>query len=202
MSGQILRLTRKVQVDGQAHYNVLHFFNGSFNGNDVEEALAHAFTNPVAGTSVNHAIREAMQGAGSVANVGLSIQQISPTLQDPVELALPTYTPTLQAGLPSFCAIVHNVRTAQGGRSRRGRFFVGGIPEAWTTGNILQQAGQDIHGSIDSALMSFFRSGGANYTGFDFGIWSRKLNTFAAAVSSTSTPVIAVMRRRKHGRGI
>lgn len=118
------------------------------------------------------------------------------------------------AALPSFSSVVFSIHTAQGGRSKRGRFFIPGIPEAVTVNSRL-----DTTNAFWTAMLAFAAclatefihadpAGGTDL--FDLGVYSRKLGGatfpytaagFTAATSIVPHDLIATTRSRKVGRG-
>jgi len=116
--------------------------------------------------------------------------------------------------LPSFASVVVSVRTAQGGRSKRGRFYLPGTPESATVGSNL-----DTGGAYWTALAAFLSCLASNFIvgdppgsdAFQMEVYSRKLSGshFPLANISGLTPVtsfkpvqqLGTTRSRKVGRG-
>lgn len=115
--------------------------------------------------------------------------------------------------LPSFCSALFSIRTAQGGRSKRGRSFLAGIPEAATLNSALDATHAFWVAALAFAVcvLSNFNPGdppGAN-TWFP-AVYSRKIGgstfPFGAAGFTRVTSIspvaqIATTRSRKVGRG-
>lgn len=115
--------------------------------------------------------------------------------------------------LPSFCSALFSIRTAQGGRSKRGRSFLAGIPEAVTTNSVLNAADPFWAAALAFAVcvLANFNPGdppGAN-TWFPT-VYSRKIggstfpfgaNGFTRVTSISPVAQIATTRSRKVGRG-
>jgi hypothetical protein len=115
---------------------------------------------------------------------------------------------------PSFVAAVVSLYTAQPGRSGRGRTFIGGIPEASTTGSLLNVE-TGVYPAIIATLACIAAAfplrelGGA--ASYEWGIYSRKLGgatkppyPVAGYHGITRTVVrreLGTQRRRKLGRG-
>jgi len=118
------------------------------------------------------------------------------------------------AALPSYASAVISKRTAEGGRSKRGRMYIAGIPEDQTLNSNLDPAG-DFWAALAAfaacCITNFVHpdpAGGTNL--FDMVVYSRKLGsavypyTGAGAEAITQlTPVAALgtTRSRKVGRG-
>lgn len=114
---------------------------------------------------------------------------------------------------PSFCAALLSIRTAQGGRSKRGRMFLAGLPESGTTQSsinttaptwaaILAFAACLVDKFIDNAELGSGR--------YALGVYSRLIGGaafpygatgFTPAVTVSPVSLIATMRSRKVGRG-
>lgn len=111
--------------------------------------------------------------------------------------------------VPSWLAVVHSERTALAGRSRRGRFYIGGLWEAWVVGNDLDSAVLTTHRTYDSTLLSLFGPAGTS-ANFQLVVYSAKLASVPGTpCSSSSTAVGSIltnaplgsMKSRKPGRG-
>ena len=116
--------------------------------------------------------------------------------------------------LPTMNAACISIRTNEGGRSKRGRMYIGGIPESATTDSKF-----DTGGAFWAALIAFcacvitkFVAGdppAANT--FQLEVYSRKIGGasfpyqaagFTAVVSMTPDTVVATQRSRKLARGV
>jgi hypothetical protein len=119
------------------------------------------------------------------------------------------------AALPTTVAAVFSKLSSQGGKSKRGRFYICGVPEAATINSQLDTS----HAFWIAAVAfcaclasNFFHpdpAGGSDL--FDIGIYSRKIggatfpyndSGFVAASSIVPKQVLGTMRSRKIGRGI
>lgn len=116
--------------------------------------------------------------------------------------------------LPSYCSAVVSIRTALGGRSKRGRMYIPGIPEDQTNGSYLDP-GLPLYLGLVAFLAcvagEFFHpdpAGGSDL--FDIGVYSRKIggsafpygtSGFTAATALTPSSVLGTTRSRKVGRG-
>lgn len=115
--------------------------------------------------------------------------------------------------LPTFNAALISIRTAQGGRSKRGRMFLAGIPESATL-----KSSFDLTGPTWAAILAFAAcladkfvdNGELGSDRFNLGIYSRKLggstfpytlSAFTPALALRAVSLVATMRSRKVGRG-
>lgn len=117
------------------------------------------------------------------------------------------------AALPSFASVVFSIRTQFGGRSKRGRMYLPGIPEAATNGSAIDPTGAFWAGLIGFALcfISKFVTGdppGSNQ--WQSMVYSRKLggstfplgnNGFEAVTEFVPNSLLGTTRSRKVGRG-
>jgi len=120
---------------------------------------------------------------------------------------------TAGAVLPSLASACISIRTLLGGRSKRGRMYIGGIPENATDGSIFDTDGAFWAGLLAFAacVVSKFVLGdppGAN--SFYLAVYSRKIGGasfpygatgFTPIVSLTPDQIVATTRSRKVGRG-
>lgn len=142
-------------------------------------------------------------------------KRVSPTLS-PDFVTVPD-TAALGAlttdSLPTFNAALCSIRTAQGGRSKRGRMFLAGIPESATIGSRF-----DLTNATWLAIVAFLACVATKFIDnepvgsdqFKLGIYSRKiggstfpynLTGFTPAISIDSVALVATMRSRKVGHG-
>lgn len=116
--------------------------------------------------------------------------------------------------VPSFVSAVTSIRTAQGGRSRRGRFYLAGVPESATIASVL-----DTGSAFWTGFVAFLACLASNFiigdppaaNSFSGLIYSRKLSGTHFPISSTVgfTPItswkpvqaLGTTRSRKIGRG-
>lgn len=143
-------------------------------------------------------------------------KKVSPTLGVETE-TLPASSGVGQgnaAALPSYSSVVFSIRTAQGGRSKRGRFYLPGIPEDVTTnsklnaGNAYWTAMLAFAACLVSQFVHPDPAGGTDL--FDMGVYSRKIGGaafpygatgFTAMTTCTPHVELATTRSRKLGRG-
>lgn len=115
--------------------------------------------------------------------------------------------------LPTFNAALVSIRTAQGGRSKRGRMFLAGIPESATLKSQFDLAGLPwaaILAFVACLVDKFIDNAELGSDRFTMGVYSRKLGGaafpygaagFTPAVSLNAVSLVATMRSRKVGRG-
>lgn len=117
------------------------------------------------------------------------------------------------AALPSFCSVVFSIRTALGGKSRRGRMYLPGIPENMTLNSSL-----DPSLAFWAAMVAFANCVVQNFIvgdppgapSWQMGVYSRKLggavfpyniNGFSAMKEFVPSQLLGTTRSRKVGRG-
>lgn len=115
--------------------------------------------------------------------------------------------------LPTFNAALVSIRTLQGGRSKRGRFFLAGIPESATTGSSFNLSGATWAGIVAfvaCVVTEFVTNAELGNDTFHLGVYSRKIGGsvfpyalagFTPAAQVSPVALIATMRSRKVGRG-
>jgi hypothetical protein len=120
-------------------------------------------------------------------------------------------------GLPSYVSAVMSKHTLLGGRSHRGRVYIGGIPESDTTGSLINI--EPPNAALWTALLAFAAcvvsafvhpdpAGGSNI--WNVGVYSRKIGgatfPFSPTGFTSMTEIVphrelATTRSRKIGRG-
>lgn len=117
------------------------------------------------------------------------------------------------AALPTYASACISIRTTRGGRSGRGRMFIGGIPEAATTNSSFDPTSE-----YWLALVAFVACIGTKFlvpdvpglNQWSFGVMSRKLggvkppfaaNGYAPYTSMEPKGLLATTRSRKVGHG-
>lgn len=115
--------------------------------------------------------------------------------------------------LPTFNAALISIRTAQGGRSKRGRMFLAGIPESATTGSrfdLTNATWLAIIAFVACVVSAFIENEPIGSDQFKLGVYSRKLGGstfpynavgFTPAISLGAVALVATMRSRKIGHG-
>lgn len=195
------------RMDGQVTENVLHFKTLS-DTDDIETRLIVVLLSCIT-THLIPVLTSAWQLERIV------WKQVSPTLG--VEHIYTTGLPVAGSGaataLPSFASAVLSLRSLQGGRSKRGRMYLPGIPESATINSAF-----DSGNAYWTALVNF---AACLVTGFVFHdpvgpnhqqlcVYSRKIGgaTFPYGISGftaveTVNPVsqVGTTRSRKVGRG-
>lgn len=201
----------QVRVKGFLHNqecnNVLHFKAITADG-DVELHLIQAL--------IECFVMHLLPGLSSAYILDTVIwKRVHPTLGPDFITTFPPASIGAIVGdsVPSFCAALLSIRTAQGGRSKRGRMFLAGLPESGTT-----QSGINTSAPTWTAILAFaaclvdkFIDNAELGTGrYHLGIYSRLIGGaafpygatgFTPAVTVSPVVNIATMRSRKVGRG-
>lgn len=142
-------------------------------------------------------------------------KRVSPTL-GPEIITVPPGDATGEgavSALPAFCSALISIRTNEGGRSKRGRMFLPGLPENQTTNDTIDPVGPLWAGLLAFAacvILNFVPGDpvGANQWGLS--VYSRKiggdvfpygLNGFTQVRELIPVSFIASTRSRKVGRG-
>lgn len=142
-------------------------------------------------------------------------KKVSPALGPEFITTPPGPTTGEQTGdfLPSFTSALVSIRTAEGGRSKRGRMFLAGLPEAGVTGNSMPTAGVTwlaIVAFVACVVTAFIENGELGTGRFGWCVYSRKIGGsafpygatgFTRAVSLNPVALVATTRSRKQGRG-
>lgn len=197
----------KAFLHGQEVNNVLHFKAITADG-DVELHLIQVL--------IECFMTHLIPGLSSAITLDTIVwKRVSPTLGPDFITTFPPLAAGTLIGdsLPSFCAALLSIRTAQGGRSKRGRMFLAGLPEtASTQSNI--GTGTPTWAAIlafAACLVDKFIDNPELGTGrYALGIYSRLIGGsafpygaggFTPAVSVNAVNLVATMRSRKVGRG-
>jgi hypothetical protein len=194
-------------MEGQQTNNILYF--GSVNGDtDVEVHLILV----LAACFVTHLI-PVMSSVWTLQE--LRWKRVYPTLGTE-NITVPPGTlvgGAAATALPSFCSAVVSIRTALGGRSKRGRMYIPGIPEsativsAFDTGNAFWTA---FVAFLACIATNFVQTGPPGANAWQQEIYSRKIggSTFPLGLSGfesvkTLKPVqqLGTTRSRKVGVG-
>ncbi len=206
--GDVYQVRVRGHIEGQETNNVWHFASAS-GDTDVEVHLILV----LAACFVTHLIP---QLASAWALQDIVWKKIYPVLGTE-NITIPTGT--LVGGvstdaLPSYCSAVVSIRTAQGGRSRRGRAYIAGVPEAATIGSRLNTGG-----AFWTAFLAFLNCVATNFivgdppgsNAWQFMVYSRKLSgahfplttTTGLTAMTSMKPVqdMGTTRSRKLGRG-
>lgn len=205
--GDCFQVRVRGHMEGQETNNVLHF-TAATAVDDVELrlilALAECFiTHLIPVTSSVWALQDIVW------------KRVTPTLG--VEnVTVPTGTLTgggAATALPSYASVVLSIRTALGGRSKRGRMYLPGIPEGATivssldTGNAYWTA---VVAFVACVASKFILGDPPPANSFQMEVYSRKIggSTFPYAIGGFTPvtqviPVVALgtTRSRKVGRG-
>lgn len=211
-SNDTIQLAVQGTVGSQRHVHTLHF--RLVQPTLIEDALAADYRD-----NVLTAYRAIFSSTDTPAEL-IVARQVCGTvpLRAPAEV-----TPASAAGtrntagmdrLPSYVAAVVSERTASAGRSRRGRFFIGGLVEFDADFNTLRTGGADVNAGnaiiAYVAALARYLSGGAQQANYRLVVHSRKLASVPGTQcqdSSTFTTgyivrtALGSMRSRKAGHG-
>lgn len=96
--------------------------------------------------------------------------------------------------LPEYCAVIIQKRTAHGGRSGRGRSYIGCVPEDATDNGEITGPFQVLYDQMGDAIINHPDVGGAH---LDPQLFSKKDNAFYPLVSRRTDIGLGTQRRRK-----
>lgn len=191
----IYRVRLRWLQSGQQMYNVFHFKSAGVQpiiANLLQVLFECAVTNllPVL--------------ADSIQLVGADVQNMPGTGALEAE-----YTPVAvaeggdaSAGLPTFNAVVVNLRSLTGGRTGRGRMFLPGIPTAHVdTDQYDDPFDVALTAFLDCLATAFFIGDPPAALQFRMGVWSKKDNALHEVASYKKQRLIASMRSRRVGHG-
>lgn len=209
--GEIWEVVLSSRLEQQQHLNVLHFTIAS-PVDDIQLRLLKAI--------VDCFLLNMMPGlTNQFTCIGAVGKRISPTLGNAVEYF---HTNTSVAntglasgdGLPSYCSAVVSIHTARGGRSGRGRMFIGGVPESATINSMLTDTGVFWVALLAfiSCVVSAFIVGDPipSANAIQMGVLSKKeagttlpipSTAFSAMTNLVPHQLLATTRSRKVGRG-
>lgn len=195
----ITEVILKGSCDGQAIYNVLHFRN---NGDLAISTLITAFNIGAAGL-INEWANVACTGY-AISSI-LSRSGIDTTPGPQIETSLGT-TVTGGAGdiagaLPASGVI--KWLTATGGRSGRGRSYLGPLGQELVANGLITAGSLTNMQDVVDIMNGTFNVAGGDYNGnWEFGIWSRVLSQFFPVVDGVVRNAVKTQRRRQLGVGI
>ncbi len=187
-------------VGGEQHVHTLHFRFQTLNATDAG-LVADFIANPL-GT-----YRNIFYNADTPAERVVARQVCGGVpLRSPAESApaSPGGTRALTTErAPGWVSVVNSVRTALAGRSRRGRFYIGGMAEYDVTGNYLSNANGSHAIAIplySAALIARYELVSGASADYKLVVHSRKLAAVAGSqCQNTSTPVNAILMRQLLG---
>lgn len=209
-TGEIYQVKLISRFENQEHLNILHFAAMSPT-DDVQLRLLKAI--------VDCFLLNMMPGlSADFTTLGAVGHRVSPTVGPEVSYFhnnASVANSGLAAGdhLPSFNSCVISIHTVRGGRSGRGRMFIGGIPEGSTTGSMLLTSAAfwaAVTAFVACVVSTFFAGDPPGANSWQFGILSRKIGGvtepyaaagFAAATNLIPQQLIASTRSRKVGHG-
>lgn len=206
-TGDVFQVKMRGQIEGQETNNIWYFHSNT-GDTDVETHLIIVLAQCFITT-----LLPALSSAFKV--VDFAWKKVYPTL-GPEYVTIPTGTLVGAAGAsePSFVSIVTSVKSTEGGRSKRGRFYLAGVPEAATLGSAL-----DTGSALWTAYLAFLACIVTNFVAGDppaseswqMEILSRKIGGahFPPTTVSAFTPMsslephaqLGTTRSRKIGHG-
>lgn len=207
--GDIWKIRLQGRQEGQETNNVLHFHTVG-HSDDVLVHLVQVF----ADCFIDNLL-PVLSSAWSLETVRYQRMNGVPTAE---QIFVPTGT--LAGGgpataLPSFASMCISIQAMEAGRSKRGRFYIAGIPESATTNSQFDTSAAFWIAAVAfcACLASnfFHPDAGVGDDSFDIGTYSRVLGSdsvpytavgFAPAVSLTPRQVVATTRSRKLGVGV
>lgn len=184
-------------MEGQRTRNIFHY-------RTVAEAGTGATLQAMGGalyTNIGTLLRLFM--SSNYFTEGFRITRIRPTLGVPYEDSDESDAGAVAGdSLPTFVAAIITIHTALGGRKRRGRKYIGGVPEANADQSgltaaalvVLQNAADEFNDAITVGTLG-------NETQIEPVLYSRSDNTFNLITGATARSKLGTMRSRKIGRG-
>lgn len=201
--GDIYRFSRIVSIDGELHVNVMHFMDNLASRDFPEQELMEAWDDHLNAVGPENTFRVLQVGYTTLTKIGMTCQRIWPDKGDVVEQGFETgVTTALDTGLPTFAQTKFSIQTTRPGRSGRGGFYVGGIPEGETVGNLIDSQYQSRQLSVLNMFIDYFSIGGSQFTNWVGGVWSQKDLSFGIIQSISAATDIGTMRSRRAGRGV
>lgn len=203
----IAQVVIKGKVHGQDYRNVLHFGTDL----DIQDGTYAAILTALAEAVMACITTVLLPGlSNSITISSVTAKRIHPILTDEV-----TSTSVGSAGaasgetVPSFASMLIDIRTGAGGRKWRGRMFLPPCLEAETTQSVLNATALALLAAFCACMATKFIGASAT-TSWRLGVLSRKELTtnggneslaFREAKSLTPVSALAVIRRRKVGKG-
>lgn len=207
--GEIIQVTVRGKLEGQDCLNILYF-----RANDAVQDILVALLTKVAACLIQFIIPHLSNQYRLERIVGRVVSPAvgpetwwTPDANDAVQGALAT------GGTTSFVSAVISIRTTRGGRSGRGRMFIGGIAEAATINSLIDTAHPMWAGLIafiDCMLDQFHANTDPVQAQLSWGIMSRKLGGlkppfaaagFAPVIYAAPNRQLGSTNSRKVGRG-
>jgi hypothetical protein len=206
--GDVYQLVMKARYNGQEHSNVNHF-SAMANIADVETTLVAVMVQ----CFIDNILPSL---ATDFQLIETRWKKVAPAL-GPENIYTPAGAPIPGAGgagLPSFSSVVVSIRTLLGGRTKRGRMYLGGIPEAGTDGSSIDGT-TGFAGALANWLgciaQNFIAPGGLPGSNqWQMQVYSRKeggshlpygVNGFTPVNHLVLNTLLGTTRSRKVGRG-
>lgn len=203
-----VQLTVQGFAGGERHLHTLHFRYAALSS--TEQGLIDAWQ------ATSRTTYRAQFQAAAAPVQALTARQVcgSVPLRAPLEeIELVANQPgtlndSSQAG-PSWVARVVSVRTALAGKSRRGRFYIGGMTDFTIESNNVSTDGRNATQAYVNSLMAAFVGAARSQADYALVVHSGKLAASGVDCDLSSTPVTGMivrtllgsMRSRKPGRG-
>jgi hypothetical protein len=185
---------------GQAIYNVLHFRD---NGDLGPAALAAAMEAGAGASWINELVDGLCNDyfIGSILTRSNKDTTPGPQIETAFASGYEGQVADTAGALPVSAVI--KWLTAVGGRSGRGRSYIGVLPQSRVVDGLLHvDEIAAIQGFLDATL-AIFTSGGGSYNGnFELGVWSPTLSAFNEVVAGVLRTAAKTQRRRQLGVGI
>jgi hypothetical protein len=204
----MIRATIEGRLHGQVTNNVLFFGRVGELGNPDWATILAALGAAIITCAID-TLLPALSTQFTLERVRL--QAVDPTLTDEVIVTtnLPDSGEVANESLPSFTAAVLSFRTGMGGKSKRGRMYIAGVPENGQTDSLVTAAERDLLQDFVACLIAQF-TGNVGAGGFRLGVYSRKLGGvkpmnmslgWVPVTSISQNSALGTMRSRKLGRG-
>lgn len=203
----LFQVVVKGRMENQETCNVLHFKATTPGGDvliEIVQALASCYVSTLmGGLSTQWVVKN------------FTYKRVSPTLS-PEFIYVPEplfYGADGGDALPSFCSALLSIRTAEGGRSKRGRMYIPGLPEIGCKHSqidVTQITWPKVVAFAACLANKFIEMEDLGTSKFRIGVYSRKIGGstfpygaagFTPATEILTTTQIATTRSRKVGRG-
>jgi hypothetical protein len=196
-AGDVYRLTFQGTFFGEAIYNVLHFEEQA--GTPDPLLLPQAAADILWESSTADGFQQITPETYTVPECG--VQQIDPILGSLTIVSLSGIAGFQGgAGMNNVAGVV-TWRTALGGRSKRGRTYVGPVAEAVYADGIIAGGSVGAWQNGVDAFIAVYGAGGSS-TEWRFGVWSGTLTSFQEATAGLCRNEARSQRRRNVGIGI
>lgn len=193
--GDIYQVTVKALLHGQTILNVLHYLREDAGAGNGSEDLVTQFR-----ANVEASWRDCC--SNELVITGYLGQRIRPVpITSAYEVSgLALAGTVVQNSLPTSVAAVITKRTANAGRSYRGRMFMAGVPVTFEIDSQITGAAENLYNALAGDIMS----GISHPSGAEFGpvLWRRSANLAQDLTQMIARVPLRNQRRRQVGRGI